>query len=154
MKILDLRDAPHHLPVLAAWHDAEWGHFHPGRRRDALEAQMRADYLHAAPWPVMFVADVDGVAVGSSSLVAQDMDTHPELGPWLANVYVEATQRGRGTGRQLVQHAMDAARALGLAPCYLFTHDQARFYAGMGWEALGVEDYHGAAVTLMRLRAD
>lgn len=150
--LLDLRQAPQHLPRLAAWHDAEWGHYHPGRRAGELAAQMRADYLHEAPWPLMVVAEVDGVAAGSASLVAQDMDTHPELGPWLANVYVDAAQRGRGLGRLLVRRIMDEAARLGLAHCYLFTHDQADFYAGLGWEALATEDYHGEPVTLMRWR--
>lgn len=152
MHIIDLKTAPWHLPQLADWHHAEWGHLHPGRRVEDLAAQMR-EYLTDAALPRMLIAVEDGALLGSSSLVASDMDSHPELGPWLANVYVPAAHRGRGLGVALVRAAMALADAQRLAPLYLFTHDQEGFYGALGWSLLRHEDYHGDRVTLMQYGA-
>lgn len=149
MTLIDLASAPHHLPQLAAWHHAEWAHLNPGRSREELAAQMQ-EYLAATPLPRMFIAEADGRLLGSAALVAGDMDSHPELGPWLANVYVDAAQRGQGLGRLLVRAVMDHARALGLPRIYLFTPDQAAFYAALGWTPVLTEAFHGETVTVMR----
>ena len=44
------------------------------------------------------------------------------------------------------------ASARGIAVLYLFTPDQADYYAKLGWEAIAVEPCHGQAVTVMTAR--
>lgn len=148
MPIIDLKTAPQHLPQLAAWHQAEWGHLNPGRRVDELAAQMQ-EYLGEAPLPRMFIAEAGGRLLGSASLVSCDMASHPELGPWLANVYVDAALRGQGLGRALVRAVMAHARALSVQRIYLFTPDQEAFYATLGWTRLATEVYRGQTMTIM-----
>ena len=70
--------------------------------------------------------------VGSASLIAQDMDTRPELSPWLASVYVAAEHRRQGIGSALVRRVAQEAAALGVETLYLFTPDQEHFYARLG----------------------
>jgi N-acetylglutamate synthase-like GNAT family acetyltransferase len=150
MDIIDLREAPQHIPTIARWHFDEWGYLNPGRTFEHRLDRMQR-YLGDNPIPTMLIA-IDGeTLLGTAALVESDMDTHPELGPWLASVYIKADQRKRGLGKQLVQALMDFARRQELAQLYLFTPDQSAFYAALGWKMLALESYRDTPVTLMRL---
>jgi predicted N-acetyltransferase YhbS len=85
------------------------------------------------------------------SLLPEDMETHPDLTPWLGSLFVLPGQRRRGIGGRLCRRAMAEAGRLGVEMLYLFTEDRAPFYAEMGWEELARERYRELPVTLMRL---
>lgn len=87
--------------------------------------------------------------VGTASLLLHDMQTNRELSPWLANIYLAPSVRGKGLGKWLVQQVMTEARQQGLMQLYLFTEDQAAFYQRLGWKTLKQEDYSGTMVTVM-----
>lgn len=111
------------------------------------------DCLAADLLPSMFVAiDDTGELGGSAALVAHDMDTRADLGPWLAAVYVAPGFRRRGIGSQLVRHIMTFAHQHKLLPAYLFTPDQQALYERLGWQTLAVEPYHNHQVTVMWLQ--
>jgi N-acetylglutamate synthase-like GNAT family acetyltransferase len=150
MNIIDLRTAPHHIPTLAQWHHDEWSYLNPGGSIEKRIEKMRS-YLGGDLIPSMLIA-VDGDQVlGSAALIASDMDTKPELSPWLANVYVKFDKRGLGIGARLVQSIMDIARENNLPCIYLFTPDQEKFYEKLGWKTLTKEIYRNSAVTIMQL---
>ena len=152
MQIIDLREQPKHIPAIAAWHFAEWSHINPGRTLDWLVAHMQA-YLAQTFIPSMFVAvSQQGEVLGTSSVIMDDLATRMDLNPWLANVYVAESQRGKGLGKQLVQHAMQQAKQAGINTLYLFTPDQQDFYARLGWQYLCTEYLHGHAETVMQIR--
>ena len=46
--------------------------------------------------PLTVVASIEGVPVGSASLLEEDMETHADLSPWLASVFVLPTSRRQG----------------------------------------------------------
>ncbi len=151
MNIHNLRDYPNHIPTLANWHYREWGQLNPARTIEKRIASMH-ECMNSDPVPSMFIAvDDDDNLAGSAALVAHDMDTHPELSPWLAAVYVAPEFRRRGIGSQLVRHVMSFARQHNLLPAYLFTPDQEALYARLGWLTLKVEPYHNHQVTVMCL---
>lgn len=151
MQIIDLKQQPRHIPAIAAWHFAEWAHLNPGRSEAWLQEHMRC-YLTDACIPSMFIAvDNQGAVQGTSSIIAHDLAARPDLTPWLANVYVAASQRGKGLGKQLVQYAMQQAKQAGIHTLYLFTPDQQDFYQRMGWEYLCTEYLHGHAETVMQI---
>lgn len=150
MQIIDLRDAPEYIAQLARWHHAEWGYLNPDKTLADYTASMN-DYLDAQAIPTMLIAVANGELLGSSSLIACDMDTRPELGPWLANVYVRADQRGRGLGGKLVKAIMALGGQLALSQLYLFTPDQDSFYRRLGWSPLERESFKGTDVSIMRL---
>ncbi len=79
------------------------------------------------------------------------MDSHPELSPWLARVYVHADYRNRGIGACLANKVVAVAKALGYSPLYLFTPDQTRVYQGLGWQFIALESYRGGEATLMKI---
>lgn len=149
MEIVNLREMPHLLPTLAAWHHLQWEYLNPGRTLEQRIADMQPQ-LRDGLIPSTWVAVDAGAALGSASLLPHDMDTHPELTPWLASVFVAPEFRRRGIAAQLVRRVMSEAKGGGISTLHLFTPDQARFYAGLGWDVAAEEDYMGDAVTLMR----
>lgn len=148
MQAIDLKSVSHHITQLAQWHHEAWGHLNPERSVDVLADQMR-EYLSERPIPRMFVCEDVGQLMGSSSLIACDMDTHPELSPWLANVYVSAQHRNKGIGKVLVSAVLSYAKSLGLERIYLFTESKENFYLAQGWTTVSREHYKGDRVTIM-----
>ena len=132
---------------IATWHQAEWGYL--TGRSVALRVAEFAPQRNSRQVPLTRVALVDGEAVGNASLLTEDMDTHPDLTPWLASVYVQPAHRRRGIGSALCRAVMEDARRLGLPRVWLYTPSQAALYAALGWTHAGEENYHGEMVTLM-----
>ncbi len=150
MKIVNLTAAPEHIPTIAAWHQAQWGYLNPGESVETRIEKMRR-YLKGAVMPVMYIC-VDGAQlIGTAALVESDMDSHPELSPWLASVYVKPDYRKQGVGAALVNRVVSEAKALDHSPLYLFTPDQARFYQNLGWQFIAQESYRGGDATLMKI---
>lgn len=152
MKIINLATAPEHIPTIAAWHHVQWGYLNPGATVETRIEKMQR-YLKGAAIPAMYIC-VDGAHLaGTAALVESDMDSHPELSPWLASVYVNPEYRKRGVGAMLVKHIVNHAKEQGIGTLYLFTPDQAKFYQSMGWEFIAQESYRGGEATLMKIDA-
>ncbi|MEN0035580.1 MAG: GNAT family N-acetyltransferase [Cellvibrio sp.] len=150
MKIINLAQAPEHIPTIAAWHHAQWGYLNPGGTLETRIEKMQR-YLKGAAIPAMYIC-VDGKqVVGTAALVESDMDSHPELSPWLASVYVNPDYRNRGVGAALVKRIVSEAKALGHSPLYLFTPDREKFYRDLGWQFIAHEPYRGSNATLMKI---
>ena len=141
---------PDYLPQLAAWHQAQWSYLNPGESLHARIARMQA-YLNADFIPSTFVAVMDGQLLGSAAIVAHDMDTRPELGPWLASVYVAPAYRRRGIARALIEYVIAQARQHGIDRLYLFTPDQTEYYARLGWSVVEKTDYRASEITIMTM---
>lgn len=161
MHIDYLADHPGFIPTLARWHHEQWKHLDPGGSVEQRIAQLQA-HLRKRQIPTTFVAvslsdgpgsERDRVEVlGSASLIAHDMDTHPELSPWLASVFVAPEQRGQGIGTALVRRVIQEAEALGVAQLYLFTTpDKHGFYARLGWSLIERTRYRGYQQIVMVL---
>ncbi len=148
VRIVPLADHPEALPQLAAWHHAEWGFLHPGGTVAEVAAELSG---HLGPYrlPTTFVALVDGQAVGSASLIEHDLPERPDLGPWLASLYVTPEHRRQGIGAALAERVVEEAARLGLPTLYLFTFDREDYYARLGWQRLGPESCHGHPVVVM-----
>jgi len=156
MQIEPLVDHRDLVPTIAAWHWHEWGttamEGDATRRAEKMRTRLYRDRV-----PVMYVAlDTNNDStpdksrpLGTSALVESDMDSHPELRPWLANVYVTPSARGQGIARALVQHAMNQAAVLKLSRLYLYTHTARGLYEKLGWHVIAEESYEGHRVTIM-----
>lgn len=149
--IFDLKDRPHHIPTLAAWHHQEWSHLNPGATLLTRIDKMRSCYLADAPVPKMFIWVEEDEVIGSAALLECDMDSRSELTPWLASVYVRQDSREMGIGAALVERVMAYARELGFAELFLFTPDKEHFYQNIGWQTLNHETYHDERVTVMKV---
>ena len=152
MEIVDLKEKPEHLPSLAEWHHKEWSDLNPGETIEQRIERMQA-YLNESFIPSTFIAK-DGELLGSAAIVAHDMETKPDLSPWLASVFVAPEQRGKGLGARLVSHVMNEAKTRGIDTLYLFTPDKALFYQKLGWKIVTKEQYRGQEVTIMKIELD
>lgn len=150
MTIINLSQEPYHIPTLAKWHQAEWSDLNPGQTLEHRIERMQA-YLSDKFVPSTFIYKHEGRLAGSAAIIESDMDTRPELTPWLASVYVAPEFRRQGIGSKLVEHVMRQAKAAGIAKLYLFTPDQADFYKKLGWTAMGEETYRACPVTVMQV---
>jgi GNAT superfamily N-acetyltransferase len=161
MRIDYLADHADAISTLARWHHEQWKHLSPGGSIEKRISQLHT-HLGKGQIPTTFVAlspsegcvsEADrGEVIGSASLIAHDMDTHPELSPWLASVFVAPQYRERGVGTALVRRVIQEAEALGVAKLYLYTTpDKKGFYARLGWSLTERTRYRGYQQIVMAL---
>jgi N-acetylglutamate synthase-like GNAT family acetyltransferase len=131
---------------VARWIEDEWGRL---PIHDYLTAFER-DEDWAATFPYVLIAEQAGAVVGTASLLYGDMETRPELGPWLGCVYVRPECRGQGIGSRLTEKVERLAESLGIRTLYLFTADQEAFYRRLGWSTVEETEYEDERVAVMR----
>lgn len=144
-----LASHPDWLETVARWHHGAWARLSPPGRGIPERMAEFARQPAVEQVPVTWVAIVDREPVGSVSLLGCDMDSHPELTPWLASLYVTEPWRHRGIGSALTDRALAAAARLGHRQIHLYTPDRAGFYRERGWRRAAQECYHGETVTRM-----
>ncbi|MNC10359.1 Acetyltransferase (GNAT) family protein [compost metagenome] len=86
--------------------------------------------------PLTFVAVEGEKLVGTVGLWRCDLISRQDLYPWLAALYIDENQRGRGLGAKLQQHIIEHARALGYPQLYLYSACK-DYYERFGWEYIG-----------------
>jgi len=155
MEIGYLADHQSFIPTLVRWHHAQWSYLRPGDTIEDRTARIQTQ-LGRKQIPTTFVAyeTTEGGAetvIGSASLLVHDLDTRPDLSPWLASVYVAEEHRRQGVGSALVRRAVQEAAELGIERLYLFTPDRAKFYARLGWSAIERCFFGGSLQTVMAI---
>lgn len=148
-RIEPLADHIDAIPTLADWHHAEWGHLNKAISREARAERLRARATRGGI-PTTVVALVGDGLAGSASLVESDMDTHMELTPWLASVYVAPEFRRRGIASALVEEIEQLAAEEGVPTLWLWTPDQERLYARLGWVTWDTVPYRELEAVIMR----
>ena len=84
--------------------------------------------------PQTFVAVIDGEPAGMYQLsMSDDLNSRPDLYPWLINVYVDEKFRGRNVARELMNTVKENAKELGLTELYLYTK-HIGLYEKFGWK--------------------
>jgi GNAT superfamily N-acetyltransferase len=147
--IIPLADRPDLAPEIARWHFSEWGHHYPGGTVEGWLEHIRTR-MHADRVPMSVLAlDDRGEPLGTACLTEHDMDTHPELSPWLGGVYVIPAARRQGVASALVRHLMARSADLGVRELFLYTNGAERVYEGVGWRRRSREPYMGRDVTVM-----
>jgi GNAT superfamily N-acetyltransferase len=146
MIIRYLQNDSDEINLVSQWIYDEWGR-ESGKTLEVITEVYRAR-AGSTQIPLTVVADDSGL-VGTASLVVHDMQSHPELSPWVAGVFTSPGQRGRGVGEQLVKQILDEARRLGHRRCYLFTNHSESFYARRGWQVHTREVYRGKPAVVM-----
>jgi len=130
-----LADRREFIPTVARWLHAEWGHLRPGETVEDRAARVERDCGHREV-PTTFVALEGNELLGSASLVEHDMDTRPELSPWLSGVFVAPEHRRRGVGAALVERVVQEARILRTPRLYLYTPGSGALYLKLGWSVM------------------
>jgi predicted N-acetyltransferase YhbS len=148
MQIDYLTNHKHLIPELAQLHFNEWGRYRPNDTVDARAERLRACCGKSA-LPTIVVALSGAELCGSAMLIASDMDTRPDLSPWLAGVYVKVEYRNKGIGSALVTRIVTEAAALGVPRLHLCTDSPGTLYTRLGWSAVERTPYKGILVTIM-----
>ncbi|MES2206298.1 MAG: GNAT family N-acetyltransferase [Pseudomonadota bacterium] len=150
MQIINIKKDPSHIKQVAEWQYKEWAYLCPGAGMEKfverIESSLSEDLI-----PSTFLAIEGHQLMGAAEIVAHDMDTHLNLGPWLASVYVAPEYRCKGVGRSLVKHVMQKAKEHNVETLYLFTPNNEAFYQNLGWNTLFKDEYYGQVVTLMQI---
>lgn len=149
-KIDHLARYPGLIPVLARWHHREWQHLNP----ETYDLQARINEYQQtatdlASLPQMLIAHINGHALGSVRLIMSDMDTRPELSPWLASLYVPPDFRRQGIATRLISEIEIVAKQSGFEQLYLFTEDKCEMYNRLGWQEQSHEKYYEKQVIVM-----
>jgi GNAT superfamily N-acetyltransferase len=107
--------------------------------------------------PLTLVAVRAGLAadsrelVGMVSLKYHDMDTRPDLDPWLGGLLVLPEWRNQGVGTMLMHRATEEARRLKVPRLYLWTHSAEGLYRKLGWQVVERSDYFGKEAVVMEI---
>ncbi|MFT0139544.1 GNAT family N-acetyltransferase [Alcanivoracaceae bacterium MT1] len=120
MEIVPLADKKELISELAELHHSEWKHLNPsltleGRTEAIAEAAGREGA------PSIFIAMSGSQLVGSAALVQNDMNTKPDLSPWLAAVYVKEAFRHQGIATELIARCEAEAVGSNADTWYLYT---------------------------------
>lgn len=148
MQILHLNQRPQYIEVIAKWLFDEWGYQRPGSN---LETARRAIELlsQGHTIPSIFVAEIDGKAVGTVRLVWHDMDIRKELSPWVASLYVHKEFRRQKIGTKLMHFIEGFAKDMDIKQIYLFTPNKQEMYTKLGWRVIEDLEYRSEDVTIM-----
>jgi len=136
------------LPTLARWQHSEWGDLRVGDTLEARTARLERE-VGRDQIPLTVVALANTEVLGSASLVAHDMDTRPELTPWLAGVFVGPEYRRRGIASELVRRIVAEAARLRVPLLYLYTMQSEKLYENLGWAVEERTKYRGHEVVIM-----
>jgi len=126
-----------------------WGPLTGHSSADGYE-QFLCKAVRSPDLPAVLVAMDGGTFLGSVNLLASEMTTRPTLSPWMAQLFVVDSERGRGVGNALVSASIDHAGKLGFRRTYLYTSGTLpAYYASLGWQAIEEVEYLGKMRTIM-----
>lgn len=131
-QISDFKDHQNFGPIIADrvwsawWKDA-------GLRLSDVSLHL-TEMVDGRPLPTALVAHENGTYLGSAFLIDCDLEERQRYTPWIAAVWVEESERGRGLGRSLVKSASNTAAHLGYPVSYVCCHKPlVPFYTSFGW---------------------
>ena len=148
IEIAYLVDHEEAIGELAQWLYGEWSYLHPDKTIDDVKNAI-AERTNRDCVPMALVAFEGTILKGTVCLRTHDMDTHLDLSPWLAGLYVARPWRGQGIGTALVKAVEHKAIALGIRKLYLYTPSAEVFYLRLAWLTREVTEYRGIKVTIM-----
>jgi N-acetylglutamate synthase-like GNAT family acetyltransferase len=149
MNIESIADHLELLPIIGQWHWDEWGHADPNGSVDTWTAGLGERTLRDQIPTTYIALSGQSDLLGSVTLVDSDMDTHQELTPWLAGLYVQPDFRNLGIGSKLVNHAVNKVRSMGISQLFLYSSTASGLYAKLGWQIINEESYEGEKVSIM-----
>lgn len=152
MKIEYLADHKDVIPILTRWFYREWSYLYPERTEKDF-GRLISERVNKDKIPLTLVAFEGDELVGTVCLKTHDMDTKPDLSPWLAGLYVKESWRKKGVGSILVKAIEQKSVELGINHLFLYTPESANFYSTLGWIVRENTDYHNVPVTIMEKRS-
>jgi len=137
-RLASLRDHMDYSDTLAQWLHQQFAYEFSSQPLGDWQREF-SDGQSNGHWQTLIALE-DGELLGGASLARDDLSERPELGPWLACVFVAPQARQRGLAELLIEGVYSEARAKGHDRLYLHTHDRGEYYAKRGWEYM--EPFH------------
>jgi predicted N-acetyltransferase YhbS len=137
--------------TIAALQFSNWGRS-TGFSSAAEYEQFLDDAARSRELPAVLVARRGGRFLRSVNLLLHEMTTHPQLSPWLAQLFVIAEERGGGVGSALVRACLARFAQLGFPRVHLYTAAAATlpaYYAALGWRTIEEVEYLGKRRAVM-----
>lgn len=133
-RLIWLRDEMQHSNTFAQWLHQQFAYEYIGQsladwQHEFAEGQLNGD------WQCLIAVE-DEQLLGGAALATNDLAERPELGPWLACVFIAPHARQRGLAEQLIEGICIEAKRVGTSRIYLHTHDRHEYYAKRGWQVL------------------
>lgn len=133
MKIIKLENSDNYIfDKICEWNYNWWG------IRDNLSyEEVRCNLEHSLNkerLPQTFVLLIDEEPAGMYQLsIFDDLNSRPDIYPWLINVYVDEKYRGNGICRRLMETVYENAKKANLDELYLYTK-HVGLYEKFGWD--------------------
>lgn len=133
MKIIKLEDSNNYIFEKICEQNYNWW----GIRNNESYEEVRCNLEHSLckdRLPQTFVALIDDEPAGMYQLsMTEDLESRPDIYPWLINVYVDEKFRGKNVCRTLMETVNENAKKAGLTELYLYTK-HVGLYEKFGWE--------------------
>lgn len=149
MELSLLADEPSAADTVATWYFNEWCKASGRYGKDHVLKNVSAATNRDKP-PLVVLAKEAGTLIGAAELKIREMDIYPQYEFWVGGVYVEQSQRGKGTASKLVVNVIERARSFGIEKLYLQTEDlNGGLYARHGFKPIEQADSKGVTVLVM-----
>jgi GNAT superfamily N-acetyltransferase len=130
----------------------EWSEVYKQRKQTLVHSMRNyRERMNTDRLPLTLVALHAGELVGMVSLKFHDMDTRPDLDPWLGGLLVLPAWRNRGVATILMRRATEEADRLCVRQLYLWTHAAEGLYHKLGWQVVERTKYFGHAAVVMKI---
>jgi GNAT superfamily N-acetyltransferase len=147
-----LANCPEFVGELARLFWKEWQEVYE-QRKQTLDHSLKnyRQRMNTDRLPLTLVALHSWELVGMVSLKFHDMDTRPDLDPWLGGLLVLPEWRNRGVGTMLMLRATEQARRLNVPRLYLWIHSAEKLYHKLGWQVVERTNYFGKEAVVMQI---
>jgi len=150
-----LRHHPQFVDQLARYSWLEWEVIYRERKQTFDHALKNyRERTNTDCLPLTLVALHDRELVGTVSLKFNDLETRPDLDPWLGGLLVLPNWRQRGVATLLMRRAVEEARRLNVTRLFLWTSSAEGLYQKLGWQVVERSDYCGKPIVIMRVDLD
>lgn len=135
-KIEPLKDVPHVIPHLINLFIKEWEPYYglagPGNPEEDIK-----ECCNIGKIPLALVAlNEKGLVLGTVALKPYSLETHKNLGPWLAAFVVDQNHRNKAIGSALVKALEKKAKKMGYKTIFTGTNTAINLLERLGWEEL------------------
>lgn len=131
IKIENLLLYPQHLEMVANWVYQEFGADKPDRTLNYVINRFKNRNLDKIP--LSLIALIDNECVGIISIFENDLETRPELTPWLAGLYVNPNYRCKGIADKLINGVLEICKNMNYTTVFLRTERTSDYYKKHGW---------------------
>ncbi|MFY3790176.1 GNAT family N-acetyltransferase [Ureibacillus sp. MALMAid1270] len=133
MKIIRLEDDQNFIfEKICEWNYHWWG-IRNGMSYEELRCNLQHS-LNTVRLPQTYVALIGEEPAGMYQLsMSEDLNSRPDLYPWLINVYVDEKIRGKNVCRELMNTVNENAKKANLNELFLYTK-HVGLYEKFGWE--------------------